>query len=447
VVQFWKTHGGSTWKVTKTTGIVLGILATGLGLFVDFRETTEIFEISSVQGDILNATVAPPPSAAAGGAPICGNGIIDEGEDCDNGTGQTGALCARDCTSNLVLIKGGSLLRGYSEQELKDGLHLRIPSRRSAEYLRGYAAPSTPATPIQYEKFWLMRTEVTWSAMNAFLDDDGPRLDPIPPMRGKPAWGRFPRDRPEASVQWHLSAMKHARDQMAGIRGQPELPARADLISAVAFCAWLGGHLPTEGQWEAAARGRNGRRTFPWGERVPRSSPEDCDLMNGFFHTSMNPPVDFNCGGREVSEVGTHPAGCTPEGVCDLAGNMDEYVTPGAVVWREVKSDLLDGDTWIAAYPPGPMETEEGELEFLRTCSWNAVADPYGMVTGQVSDCVLFSGDNPTTPVVTNSHPADRVRAVVRGGNFNDSLPVLYQTRARYPYVDPNQSKGFRCVL
>jgi hypothetical protein len=169
--------------------------------------------------------------------------------------------------------------------------------------------------------------------------------------------------------------------------------------------------------------------------------------MNGFFHTSLNPPVDFNCGGRDVSEVGTHPAGCTPEGICDLAGNMDEYVTPGAVVWREVKSDLPDEDKWLVAFPPGPRMRKGGDVDFLRTCSWNAMNDPYGMVSGQVSDCVSFSGDNPRTPGVINTHPANRVRAVVRGGNFNDSLPLLYQTRARFPYADPNHSKGFRCVL
>jgi formylglycine-generating enzyme required for sulfatase activity len=240
--------------------------------------------------------------------------------------------------------------------------------------------------------------------------------------------------------------MAHARSRFKDKRGKGNMPAMVDLKSAIAFCAWLGGKLPTEDQWEAAARGGDGSRTFPWGERVPKSSPEDCDLMTGFFHASMDPPIDFNCGGRLLAKVGSHPAGCTPEGVCDLAGNADEFVVPGAVVWKEERQPDTDV-TAIVAHMPGFLTGDDGQKEFLRTCDWLATSDPYGLVSGKVSDCVEFTGDNRATTTVSHSYPSENVRAVLRGGNYDDSLPVLYQTRARYPYADPTKTKGFRCTM
>jgi len=431
-------------STVKNIGIAVTVVATALGLFVDFRETSELFSDDQPQGNVMGALDdegGTPPVAES----LCGNGQVEPGEACDNGTGTTDALCASDCTLNVVQIEGGSLMRGFTDAELKAGLHLKVPSRRSAETIRKFAELSVPATPVQYEKFWLMRTEVTWTAMNEFLDDTDDRKDDVSIRLGVREMPRFPLGRTAASIKWHVDAMSEARRRFGNKRKAGDLPARVDLKSAIAFCAWLGGKLPTEDQWEAAARGKDGKRTFPWGDRVPASSPEDCDLMTGFFHSSKDPPTDFNCGGRRISEVGSHPAGCTPERVCDLTGNADEYVVPGAVVWREWR-DATDR-TYMVAGLPGPRKDEFGDDVFLKTCEWNATEDPYGFVSGSVSDCVSFVGEDPRPPDPQKTYPATSTRVVLRGGNFNDSIPLLYQNRGRYPYGEPNDHKGFRCVL
>lgn len=97
----------------------------------------------------------------------------------------------------------------------------------------------------------------------------------------------------------------------------------ANYWGAELYCFWAGKALPTETQWEKAARGIDGR-VYPWG-----NTPPDCNKVNfmlGLFEL-FSGPKDYGCGTGHTSPVDSHPMCVSPYGVYNMAGNVWEWTS------------------------------------------------------------------------------------------------------------------------
>ena len=158
-------------------------------------------------------------------------------------------------------------------------------------------------------------------------------------------------------------------------------------FDAEAYCTWTGASLPSEAQWEYAARGPEGP-VFPWGDEFDGKRANFCDI---------NCPYDYAQGADDdgfafTAPVGSYEASASWAGELDMAGNVWEWV-----------NDWYDSDYYANSPARNPQGPESGELKMKRGGAWGSAVESLRSTTRDIGSpdlredyigfrCVVASG-------------------------------------------------------
>ncbi len=174
-----------------------------------------------------------------------------------------------------------------------------------------------PRRTVYLDPYWIDRTEVTNAMFRRFVAATG-----YVTQAEKQQNGQIFDPRRNAWRSAHAANWKQPAGDQSSIDGLEAYPVV--LVSwddALSYCHWAGGRLPTEAEWEKAARGTEGR-IYPWGNDFKGDRLNFCDT--NCLAEKSNENLDDGYDMR--SPVGTYPGGASPYGVLDLSGNVWEWV-------------------------------------------------------------------------------------------------------------------------
>ncbi len=281
------------------------------------------------------------------------------GHACSGRTRCVGGACV-----DVVEVSGGRFTMGEPELDAGVGVDAAVDAAIDAavdvavdvHVADGADAPSAPLVVdprdgapqqpnITVSAFVLDRNEVTVERFRRYWLDGHPG-----------AGARVTYPGPGTTVPWqrtNTQACSVVEPTPSDVVGTPEKGFRAaecnwslapgtrethpinciDWCTAQAYCVWAGGRLPTEAEWEFAARGIE-RRPYPWGADLP--SDQLCWLNNLGTHPGGTCPV------------GSFPAGATPSGIFDLLGNVSEWTADTYSTYLDLRPGGVTRQCWGA---------------------------------------------------------------------------------------------------
>jgi len=231
----------------------------------------------------------------------------------------------------MVLIPAGEFIRGLSKEQLSYILLLCPDCNPEG------LSDAQPQKIIILDTFWIDMHEVTNAQFAHFVTETGYVTTAEKKGSSYVMYWRQDNFAYVPGADW-----QHPFDRDSNITGQDDYPVtQVSWDDAHAYCNWGGRRLPTEAEWEKAARGVDGR-LFPWGNEAPNPG-----LLN--FDYNYKGPVS----------IGSYPESISPYGVLDMSGNVWEWV-----------SDYYGMNYYGSAPTENPRGPSSGEGHTMRGGSW-----------------------------------------------------------------------------
>jgi formylglycine-generating enzyme required for sulfatase activity len=303
----------------------------------------------------------------------------------------------------MSFIEGGELDQGADERDL-DRFFRRLPPA-----FREYTAVEMPEHEVEVERFFLDRFEVTNAQYLAFLEDHKTvfevkeNLDTLSAIAvelygraNEPWWralywqnvsvvnkdGQDVEDDGQPKTDWAqkklpvgtklkiytLTMPHHWLDRKGKIDGLESHPVVfVSWVNAQLYAAWAGKHLPSESEWEWAARGEDGR-IRAWGGTFRKDdwNGDKEDRLNCFDLRANNPrhPAFHSDPSILTTPVGSFPEGASPFGILDMLGNVWEWTASPMGPYPGAKGDPQDWWKLVKVVRGGSYSTPGA---FLRT--------------------------------------------------------------------------------
>ncbi len=242
-------------------------------------------------------------------------------------------LCACSVVSQPVPVEETPVATSHSD-EYHDSSGTAMVLVPAGQFTMGdpvaTSGVNTPLHPVQLSEYYIDKYEVTNQQFADFLNDQGNQEE------SNATW----LDESAANVEGHLHQMDGVWTPDEGFANHPVV--EVTWYGAQAYCNWRGARLPTEAEWEKAARGEQDTRSYPWGEDI------GCDLAN------------YNaCGLAVTVPVDQYPAGVSPYGIYNMSGNVSEWT-----------ADYLSTYTADLAVDPSSPEILTRNIKIVRGGSW-----------------------------------------------------------------------------